>query len=325
MPFIPESLLDHDQRNPYGIVGTRAAGVTSVDEALEVGGLNWEAELHPVTSTVLTPEGVTTVEAPTKRQVVRINPDGSAQSLNAVVGAGYGVIQNRTALSIAQQVVDSSDATWGAVGATHGGARTFAQLFFPQEILIGGRDAVKLSLLVRNYHDGGGSLVGVPTGVRLACTNQFPSIERTAVRFNIQHRGDAAEVKIEELRRAIGLTFKAGAELQELGDALIKAPITSKEFLHFVDVIYPVQRDKDGQETVGSADRRAGVKKIYFEEEDQADLLGTRWGAAQAVIAFEDWHRRVRGNTIAAHAQRIVNHTADPIKTRATNLLLAGV
>lgn len=329
----------HDRKDPYQATGVALAGITDAQEALRLGQLDWQVELHPLQTVVetapevrLTSSGVTTIEGRSttlnlrrKRAVVRRYSDGRVDSLDAVVGERFHVIQNDQVLSLVQGLVDSSEATWGAVGATHGGARTFAQLLFPQGILIGKRDAVDLSLVVRNFHDGGGSLLGVPTARRLFCTNQFPALSHSAIRFSIRHTAAAQDYKLADLRAAIGLTFKAGNELQEMGNKLIDAPITRKEFLDFVDVIYPVAKDKDGQETDHSYQRREAVKSTYFTEPDQENILGTRWGALQAVIAYEDWGRPVSRNAIHSRAARIIDRASDKIKTHATELLLAGV
>lgn len=331
-------IYHHDRKDPYQATGVTLAGVTDAQEALKLGQLDWQVELHPLQTVVetapevrLTPSGVTTIEGRTstlnlrrKRAVVRRYNDGRVDSLDAVVGERFHVIQNDQVLSLVQGLVDSSEATWGAVGATHGGARTFAQLLFPGGIEIGGRDAVDLSLVVRNFHDGSGSLFGVPTARRLFCTNQFPALSASAIKFSIRHTVSARDYKLADLRAAIGMTFKAGAELQELGDKLISAPITRKEFLDFVDVIYPVARDKNEVETDHSKDRRGTVARIYFDEPDQENIAGTRWGALQAVIAYEDWGRPISRNAVHSREARIIDRASDRIKTQATELLLAG-
>lgn len=330
-----DTLYHHDRKDPYGICGVKLAGVTSAEEALRLGGLDWQVELHPVQAVVdtapevrLTGDGVTTIEGGRqtldlrrKRAVVRRYPDGRVDSLDAVVGGRFHVIQNIEPLRLAQGLVDSSDAIYGAVGATHGGARTFVQLLFPGEILIGGRDPVDRSLIIRNFHDGSGSLFGVPTVRRLYCTNQFPALARSAVKFSIRHTAAAQDYQLEELRAAIALTFKASDELRQLGDRLIADPITSKEFLDFVDVIYPVVKGKDGHETEGSAARRAGVRRVYQEEADQEQIRGTRWGALQAVVAYEDWGRPSGRTAVHSRAARIIDRASDAVKQRAVALL----
>ena len=191
-------------------------------------------------------------------------------------------------------------------------------------MLIGGRDAVGLSLVLFGGHDGLTAVKGTPTATRLACTNQFSSLQRHAS-FTIHHTRDA-EIKLAEIRQALDLTFQVGQDLQEIGDRLIQAPFTSKELLQLVDVIYPVERDERGVITEASLARRHGIRHVYEYEADQADIRGTRWGALQAVIAYEDWHRPVLSrDKDLAHARRQVLRTADPIKQRATDLLLSGV
>ena len=141
MPFLPtiEPTTGHADRSAYGILGGRiAGGVTSVDDVLRVGDLNWEVETHPFASTITTPgevviteQGVTTVEPNTqvvgpknKHLVVRRNPDGTRQALEAVVHKDYPPIQHRQIVELGQALVDSSDVSWSAAGHYRGGLRT---------------------------------------------------------------------------------------------------------------------------------------------------------------------------------------------------------
>lgn len=341
MPFLAtaDGATRHDARDPYAIVGGKIEGdVTDVDQVLRLGGLDWTVETHEFTSTVVDPawdditlDGVThhdervqSVTSRTKRQVIRRDPSGDVSELNAVVDKDYEPIQHRQIVELGQAVVDSSDARWGAAGHTHGGLRSFYQLKFPEGIEIGGRDAVGLSLVLFGGHDGLSAVKGTPTATRLQCTNQFSSLQRSAA-FSIHHT-KGAQVKIDEIRQAIGLTFKVGAELQEIGERLIRAPFTSKELLQLVDVIYPVQHNDDGSIADVTGLRRQAIRNIFVDEDDQANIRGTRWGGLQAVIAYEDWHRPVRArDKDLAHARRQVTHAADPVKDHATRLLLAGI
>lgn len=341
--ILTSALMHHDQRDPYGLIGGRldeGEPITDAAVALRKAGLDWTVETWPFTSTIqdqaaeheLGPDGVTTtmvdrvqhVSAPTKRQVIRRDPDGTATSLNAVVGAGYQPIQHHRAAEIIQNLVAASDLQWIAGGSTHGGLRAFFQVGLPDGIRIGGLDPVKLTLVVQTRHDGGGALIGTPTATRMFCTNQLPALRGSRLRFSIAHTA-AAEVQIEMIRTAINLVPAAGKQVQAIGDRLINSPITSKAFLDFVDVIYPVEHNDDGQPSMASRIRRQTVTDIYEHAEDQADIHGTRWGALQAVLAYEDWARPAIGQRPIHFAKRIVNRTADDVKLQAQHLLLAGV
>ena len=139
MPFLPTATLDHDQRDPYGIVGGRIAEVvTDVDQVLQIGGLDWTVETHEFTSTVVDPahdeiyeqapshyhERCVDATSATKRQVIRREPNGDVSALNAVVSKGYTPIQHRQIAELGQAVVDSSDARWSAAGHTKSGLRS---------------------------------------------------------------------------------------------------------------------------------------------------------------------------------------------------------
>src|SRR4029077_159536 len=184
-------IMDHDRRNPYGVTGTKLANTTDAAEALRLGGLDWNVTLAPVQSTVMDDTGVTTVDFPDKQATIRHNADGTKAPLG-IVGNTYHPIQNAWTVDLLQQLADSSNAPFTAVGATHNGNRTFVQMLMPQGVLIGGLDALDLSLTVFNSHDGSTKLVGVPTLTRIFCTNQFPSLRRSETQFSIRHTEGAS-------------------------------------------------------------------------------------------------------------------------------------
>lgn len=338
----PGPLMHHD-RNPYGIVGTALADVTDAADALRLGGLDYLVERHPVQTVVhvdaqparfdLTgyydevPAINQVVDVPGQFASVRRHADGRIVPLG-ITGSQFRPIQNTWTTDLMQALVDDSHGTWQAVGYTHNGARTFAQLALPETVLIGGRDPIGFSLVVRNHHDGSGKLRGNPFGSRLFCTNQFPSMNRMTTQFSIGHTSGAiAKFDIEEARKALTLTLNYAREVETVGNKLINAKLSGSELVAFLDALYPPAKDKDtGEELETTTARRNQIASIFVDEEDQAEIGGTRWGALQAVIAYEDWNKPTRGgSTSHARETRIVTGASDDIKWNAAELLLAGV
>lgn len=328
-------IMDHDRGNPYGVTGTKMAGVTSAAEALERGGLNWAVTKEALQSVVRTPveiteDGVTgglvTLPFTDKFATVRTNPDGTRQNLG-VVGNSYIPIQNDWTASLLQTVADSSDGVFQAVGATHNGAKTFVQMGMPEGVTIGGRDALDLGIVIFNSHDGSTTCMGVPTATRIYCTNQFPSLRKTETKFSIQHTaGSIARWSIEEIRRAIKLTFAYAKEIEAIGNELVERPMTDAEFVRFMDKLLPASIAKatdkaPAHERPASVENRRQLKTIFTGSENLANVRGTQWAALQAAIEFEDWFRKpTKGQT---HESRQVAHLGDGFKHKALALLTA--
>jgi phage/plasmid-like protein (TIGR03299 family) len=315
-------ILDHDRHNPYGITGTSFAGTTNAAEALRAGGLDFTVTKEPIATTVLTPDGVTTLPFTDKFATVRHNADGTLGNLG-VVGSQYFPIQNAFLASLLQTVADTSNGMFLAAGATHRGARTFVQMGLPEGVMIGGRDGIDLGIVIFNSHDGSGQATGVPTASRIGCTNQFPALRASLTKFTIRHTANGVESwNVEEIRRALTLTFGYARELVVVGTRLLAHPMDAAEFGAFVDDISPVVIHKvTKKELDSSALRRATLKQIFTGAENLTDVRNTRWAAWQTVIEYEDWFRPpVKGST---HEARIVARSTDAIKTRARDLLLA--
>lgn len=313
-------IIDHDRRNAYGIVGTALTDTTDAQQALIRGGLNYTMELAPATAIV----GGRELTAPKTFLNVRRDADGTVQLLSGSHGNEYDFIQNLDTVELMQQVVDSAGATFGAVGHTHNGARTFAQLLLPDSITIGGRDRVDLSLMGLNTHDGSGKFTLAPLATRFYCTNQFPGIKRTETRFQLTHSKKALAWDVEAVRHALELTGNYAERIQFIGDTLADAPMPKKEFLQFLDVISPkMVNEKTGDEYPSSEDRRVTIADLFDNAPNLDNVRGTRWAAWQAVVEYHDHIKPAK--TPTGRATRIVIRTDDIAKWGAAELLLAGV
>lgn len=318
---IPGPIMDHQRNNPYGVTGTAMAGTTDAAEALRLTGLDFRVTKEPIQSNVLTPDGVDNIPFDDKFATVRHNTDGTRANLG-VVGKQYFPIQQDFLAQLLQNIVDSSDGVFQAGGATHRGARTFMQMGMPNDILIGGRDAIKMSLAIFNSHDGTGVCLGVPTAERFFCTNQFAAAKRTITKFSIRHTANSvAAWDIAEIRRALTLTFAYGKELEEIGNVLVQRPMDSIEFGAFVDRYSPVVKHaKTDKELETSALRRATLRQIFTGAENLSAVRNTQWAALQTVMEYEDWFKPVTKGT--THEGRIVARSGDDAKLRAQALLL---
>jgi phage/plasmid-like protein (TIGR03299 family) len=327
------AIATQDRTSPYGTVGVKLAGVTDAAEALALGGLDFTVTKEQLQSVVNVPVtmdengvtgGLTYLPFADKFATVRNNSDGTRANLG-VVGNTYQPIQNAWTTDLLQNLVDSSDGVFKAVGSTHGGSKTFVQMSMPEGVTIGGRDGIDVGIVIFNSHDGSSSCVGIPTATRIFCMNQFPALKKTETKFSIQHTaGSIARWNIEEIRRAVKLTFAYAREIEEIGNMLIEREMSVAEFGAFVDKISPVvmHEVKAGrQETHASALRRLQLKDIFTGAENLDNVRGTQWAALQAVIEYEDWFRPAgKGQS---HESRVVAHLGDNFKLKAQSLLLA--
>lgn len=305
----------HDRRHdPYGLVGTKMS-TSDAREAMRLADLDWTVETVTVMADLAPqPKVINNAYA-----TVRTDPTGTQTPL-AVVGNQYHPLQNETVFDLLQNVVDDSGATFTAAGHTHGGRRTFAKMALPQGLMVGGMDPLETSIVAFNSHDGSGMLTLVPTTIRLACTNQFPALRNSAVKFKARHTTGALSVGLDQIRRSLNVMFTAIHEVEEIGNELASRPFSDAEFDAFLlslDAKADPTLPKDLQ-LKSSITRADQMRAVFRNAPNLEQVRHTEWAALQAVIEVMDWN--AKGNK----AERMVvrSPSSEAVKTRALGLLL---
>lgn len=312
-------LAHHDRFDSYGLVGAEL-DTTDAAEALAQADLNWKVVPGTAHSTVILPSGVVTEQFTHKRTTNRVDDDGTVTPLG-VVGTKYEAIQNHETIGLLQNLVDSTEAKFTAAGHTHGGRRTFVVMELPEGLQIGSLDPMRTRMVVVNWHDGSGKLRAIPTAERLFCTNQFPSLQRSEFQFSARHVAGSLEVGMDQIRKAIDLSFQTFAEIKQIGDELVTIPMNVTQFLQMTDKVYGDPAEADSKRAgERQAARRGKLLDIFTGAENLEGVRGTAWSGLQAVIEYEDWIKPRRGD---GRATAIVTHTSDEIKLRALSLAQA--
>ncbi len=129
----------------------------TAEEAMTLGHLGgWDVRKAPLTATVLTDDGVTTLDAP-GFATIRDNPFTGRPEVLGVVGAGYQTLQNEDHAEFLNHLADQSGAIFDTAGSLRGGRQVFLTMRLPQSLGVGGLDEVDLNIAALNSHDGTGA------------------------------------------------------------------------------------------------------------------------------------------------------------------------
>src|SRR6476659_1594702 len=104
----------------------------------KLGG--WNVRKEPLTTTVITGDGVSTLSVPDQFASVRTNPVTGRPDVLGVVGRGYTPIQNEAHARILDLLVDESGAHFETAGSLRGGRQVFLTMRMPESMRIGGHD-----------------------------------------------------------------------------------------------------------------------------------------------------------------------------------------
>jgi phage/plasmid-like protein (TIGR03299 family) len=227
-----------------------------------------------------------------------------------VVKRRYRVFQNAEAPLFLDNLVDSGDALYETAGSLHGGSQVWWLMKLPEGVNIAGdpREQLQTYLLLTNSHDGSTSIVVAAVTIRAVCQNTLAWSLRDAIRtMKIKHTESAKEQFIEA-RRTLELGFTYQHELASIGDQMLNTPITDQQLQNFLDSLIPTPKPirKDGRITnqrgiTMAENTKSLISSIYHQNDAQAHLEGTLWGAVQAVQYYSD-HLSINRNTDDATA-----------------------
>lgn len=292
----------------------------SAAQVIENAGLGWTVEKAPLSATVLTDHGVTTVEVPGKIATTRVNPDGSAQALG-VVSPSYTVVQNTEIADLIDGVTYEAGAIYDSAGEIKGGSRIYIAAKMPETVTVGDGDRIDTYLVATNGHDGNQALSIQIKHLRLLCTNGMSGwANLTGVTLRHTSRMD---VKVQQIRQTLGLIYREAQEFQVQAAALATQTITDQKFWSIVQAVFPIASDATDRQVASVTRTRETVLDIY-RGGTQENIKGTAWGAWQAFIEYADWARPVRAKGAdLARAERFMAAQGEDIKTHALHLITA--
>jgi phage/plasmid-like protein (TIGR03299 family) len=318
------------RRNAYSIIGEEVTATSARDAATQAG-LDWHVSLADVYASAVSDAGVSQLEVPNTFASIRTNKDNT-QSVLGTVGGRYKVFQNAEMFSGLDALIDSGDARYAYAGEVKGGAQVYMVLELPSGVKIG-NDEHAAYLVARTSHDGSTALQIAPSVTRLRCTNQIAGIFSKSATYTLKHTTNA-EFKIEDIRRIIPVTYEGIKFYELIGNKLINETVSDTEVDNIFKKMWSlpsiVEESPYAMLTTGQKRQynsamvaREVTKGIYKGVTGtQEELYGTRFGAFQAVVEYADHYSH---KSEATRAERIINGSADRIKSKALDLLTKGI
>lgn len=300
----------------------------TAEEAMQHAHLGgWNVRKVPLTLNEVTEEGVTSIEVPDKFATVRTNPVTGATEYLGTVGNQYVPIQNEEHAGLLQALVDESGAVFDTAGSLRGGKETFITMKMPEDIQLGGHDAINLNLVALNSHDGQSSFRFLVSPVRVVCANTVAAAVRGAkASFAIRHTVSAGR-ELQEAREALGLTWKYVEAFQVEAEKLMSASMTNRAYDAFAKRLLNVEGKKKDDMPKTLATHLEGMHALWRDSSTLDGIRGTKWGAYQTVVEYFDHYAPVRGKEDAAMVRalrNVVKSDTTRLKLTAFNAL-AGV
>ena len=296
------------------------AGLTAA-EAIAHAGLAWRVESRPL----LVNHGDNL--APVGSHVANIRSDTRAPL--GIVGAKYRPIQNREALDVAEAIIDAGGAHWVGIAETRGGSRTHAILRLPREIRIGGEEDERILPLLRltNTHDGSSALTVSVCPYRVVCRNGLALPLNGAERsWRVRHTENAT-YRIQEARRALGVSFRYLDQLEHVAEQLVTEPMNDASFETFLASLVPLheaEEEQRGRRTTRVENVRQALRTAR-DAHDLENIRETRWGALQAITSHATHASPARRSRLVSEADATFERVSERAAlTDRAHALLTG-
>lgn len=277
---------------PWHGMGTPVETEVTSGAAIKLAELDWKVGLEPV----LFRKAGQLIDVPHMNVIVRqdnATPFG-------VVGHRYNPIQNADAFEFMDGIVGENNAVYHTAGALGNGSKVWLLVKLPDIMQIGKADRIDPYILLMLPHDGLGAMKVLQTYVRVVCQNTMNLALGTARQeqtVRITHRGDVMN-KLQQAQSVFATAREYFQEFQQVANTLAEAKMPMSEFKDFVMQYLPDR--VEGKVTTHRVNQRRKITDLFRGRQkgyrELAVVRGTRWGALNAVVEFEDWHRSIRGN-----------------------------
>lgn len=303
---------------------TDEEGELTIPIALEKSGLaDWTVETFPAGVEV---EPGKWMYLPDDRATVRVNSkarknaalDKKYQPFKAV-GTRYVPVQNEIGFQWLSRLLDDGDITIETAISLRGGRTVVIVARRPDGITIGDDEVIPYVNFV-NGHDGATALMMYATPIRTVCANTLAfsliDLNQSARQsYRVKHTRNA-DVKLEEARHALEISFDYTDTLSMLGDQMVHTKLTDADFQKFLDDLAPIPEAEGRGKTLRTR-MQDEITKLYYEGENNRKINGTAWGALQATVEYNDHVKPVRN--VDARFEQIMR--GSDLNQHALNLL----
>ena len=304
-------------------LGTTMPTEFTAEQAMEIAHLgNWNVRKEPVTTTVLTDNGVYNLPVPGRYATVRDNPFTSQPEVLGIVGEHYTPIQNEQHAEFLNALVDESGAHFDTAGSLREGREVFVTMKMPNHLLIGGQDRCDLNLIALNSHDGTSSFRILTEVTRVVCANtQRAALAATDNLYRVRHTVGATGM-ISQVRDALGISFKYLADFEAEAEKMIQETLREGQFMDIIRREFSAPDDAAKSAHTRADNLIDALGALYYSPAN-TNIVGTAWGGYQALTEYADHFSNVQtkgGDAGMVRAERVALGAGDQFKARAFDM-----
>lgn len=253
---------------------------------------HWQAVAGPLTTTILTEDGVLTCEDPDKQVIVR--PDTG--TIFGVFSKGYKIHQYDEWLLNNVSTILDDDLTIGSAGLLKGGAVAWVSVEVPDTLTTPEGVDFRPNLLACTSCDGSLATTYQRIVTAVVCDNTLSvGLSEKGQRVKVKHSSKSL-TRIGEARDALAIVHSIADDFQAQVKELCETTVTDKQWAAFLDAHAPMPEEKGRGMTMMEA-KRAELSRLWNHDERAATWKGTAFGVLQAVNTYTHHLAQVKGTS----------------------------
>lgn len=225
-----------------------------------------------------------------------------------VVKGKYTIVQNLEAFKFFDSAIGKDKAIWQTAGCFGNGERVFVSAKLPNNILVNGNDPVDNYLIFTTTHDGTGGVKALLSPIRPICGNTLQAAISTTTNYvSFRHTTSVLD-NMNLASEMLGICKKKIEVVGEYYNEMYKRAYPDKKAQKVFASVILSDNEFDSIEATGHTleqifaknwqaiqDTGISMKKIntlkdineyYFTGPGQKEILGTGWGAYNAITGY---------------------------------------
>jgi phage/plasmid-like protein (TIGR03299 family) len=257
-----------------GITTGKADGdLLTSEEMLRRAGLDWKVGIRPLYRHL---SDGTQAES-SRFETYRLDTEDEL----GAVKSRYEVLQNSEAFAFGDSLVEDGSVKWAEAGMQKNGHRVFMTMLLNDEFQVLGQEPFKTYLFLAAGHDGGRSIRGFVTPIRVWCTNQTPAVRASSLgSFTIQHTSSMNK-RLEDAGAALRRTSEYQRILRDEAEILAATAVTDDKARYLITSLIPARRSNRDNMI-------EGVLANYATSPNIEAYRGTGWGLLNATTEYFD-------------------------------------
>lgn len=275
-------------------LGTYVKDAMNFDQAIELGGLDYEVEKKKITVAggQVIPDYYANVRKDTK-------------DVLGVVSGDYHIVQNRDTFTFFDAIIERGEACFHTAGALGLGERFFITAKLPSDIIVNGEQIEKWLLLTSGHNGKTGSAIQIGfTPTRVVCENTLNAALRggLANKMTILHFASAQD-RLATAAKAMGLSSKYFDQVGEIFNNMAKVTITDKGLKEYIiEVMKPAKaklitaEDLENEYSTRFLKTVDGILDFAHSHDTQLTgaAKGTVWGAYNSISGYFNYQKQYK-------------------------------